>query len=367
MKKITLLKYLAILGFAIIALPGFAKADSVPTVTVIGAADVYATDARVDVQFTSNSSTIDYANLPAILIQYTDTKTGNTYSTGASHEYTNSKMEVFDLPNLNPGTTYSYKAIMTYGSVIVSTNPSTFTTPAQNGFFAQGGTTGSTTSAVSTSSTSSTQMSTKNSASGLSVQSVIKNITPKTLEKNITNNIETGGVAHANGVVLYLTDEHARVYQNQSLTFTVKVQNTKPVDILDSRVVVSLPDQYQFSNSSSDVVYDPSTNTVTYPFGRIAAGSIKTITFSVDAVGEGNGTVQTNATLQYAGGNLSTSDHDAYSSGAKSVLGASVFGAGFFPQTFTGWFLILLLIVLIIIGARRYVKAPKPATPVAAK
>ena len=359
MKKITLLKYLAVLGFAVIAIPGFAKADSVPTVTVIGAADVYATDARVDVQFTSNSSTIDYANLPAILIQYTNTATGSTYSTGASHEYTTSKMEVFDLPGLTPSTTYSYKAIMTYGSTIISTDPATFTTPSQNGILP----------ATSTSSgqTTSTSTTTTNSASGISVQSILKNITPTTLEKNVTNSIETGGVAHANGIVLYLTDEHARVYQNDSLTFTVKAQNTNSTDILDSRVVVSLPDQYQFSNSSSDVVYDPSTNTVTYPFGRIAAGTIKTLTFSVDAVGEGNGTVQTNATLQYAGGNLSTSDHDAYSSGPKSVLGASVFGAGFFPQTFTGWFLILLLIVLIIIGARRYVKAPKPATPVAVK
>jgi hypothetical protein len=367
MKKITFLKYLAILGFTVIAIPLFAKADTTPTLSVVnnGASDISQTQAAVSITFNSGSATYDFTNVPSVYLQYTNIATGVTQVTATARELPGSRSETFWLYNLTPNTQYSYQVVTSFNGGKTFSSPSSFTTIGTTSHDLSSPIVINSNSAATATTTVSLPTAPATTTGVLGTVSKVVGVA--TLEKNITNNVATGGVAHANGIVLYITDEHARVYQNDSLTFTVKAQNTNNVDILDSRVVVSLPDQYQFSSSSFDVNYDSRANTVTYPFGRIAAGVTKTLTFSVDAVGEGNGTVHTDVTLQYAGGNLSTSDHDAYSSGTKSVLGASVFGAGFFPQTFTGWFLILLLIVLIIIGARRYVKAPKPVTPAPAK
>lgn len=363
MKKITLLKSLAILGFVVITMPAFAKADTLSTLSVVnnGVSHIDDTQAAISVQFNSGDTAYSVTNTPIIYVQYTNVKTSVVQVTSSADELPGSRSETFWLQNLTPDTQYSYQVVTNFNGNKTSTPATAFSTiTAAHNLSTQIVTS-------SNSSSSSTTLSTAPTTTTGVLTTVSKVVGAATVEKNISNGIATGGVVHANGVVLYISDEHARVYQNDSITFTVKAQNTNTTDILDSRVVVSLPDQYQFSNSSSDVSYDSHANTVTYPFGRIAAGTTKMVTFSVDAVGEGNGTVQTNVTLQYAGGNLSTSDHDAYSSGTKSLLGASVFGAGFFPQTFTGWFLILLLIVLIIIGARRYVKAPKAAVPATAK
>ncbi|MDB4984779.1 MAG: hypothetical protein JWM20_958 [Patescibacteria group bacterium] len=370
MKQITFATATFALALAVFMAPAFAHADG-PTIMIVGASNIYYNDARVQVLF--NASTVDYSNLPSLTVQYADTKTGEIFSTGAAHEYTTSHTEVFDLQNLHASTTYSYRAILTYGGGTITTEPQTFTTPGQNGSYVSTSATTqattqnqSTTSQTATNSTTTSSSSSSASTSKLSLQAVAKKVTPANLEKNISNNVATGGVTHANGIVLYISDEHARVYQDDSVTFTIKTQNTHSYSINDARVTVELPDQYEFSSSGSDADYDSHANTVTYEFGRIAAQATESFTFKADAVGEGNGTVYTKATMEYDGGQLSASDHDAYESGSKSVLGASVFGAGFFPQTFAGWFLILLLIVIIIVAARRYVKA-QPAQPAPAK
>nr|MBP9821606.1 hypothetical protein [Candidatus Paceibacterota bacterium] len=60
-------------------------------------------------------------------------------------------------------------------------------------------------------------------------------------------------------------------------------------------------------------------------------------------------------------------DSDEFDSNG-SVLGAFLFGAGFFPTTFGGWLLILLLIILLILIVRHYMKKGPAAmivTPVA--
>ena len=357
MNKNSLAKLMALAAFAMIAIPAFAKADApVPTVSIMGASDVYMTNAHVGVMFNSNATSVDYGNLPTLAVQYTDTVTGEVFTSGTSHEYATSKTEDFDLENLNPGTKYSYRAILTYASGTITTEPATFTTKGTGPSVPAVSSTTTSTSTSSSTSSSSSQPVTSSSvvAKASSILGVSK------VEANITDKVATGGVTHSNGIVLYISDEHARVYQDDSVTFTVMAQNTHSYAINDARVVVSLPEQYEFSSSSTDANYDSQENTVTYEFGRIAPEATESFSFKANAIGEGNGTVSTTAVMQYDAGKISATDHDAYQSGSKSVLGASVFGAGFFPQTFFGWFIILLLIAVIVIAARRYVKAPKP-------
>lgn len=367
-KIINAKNFIAAIGFALLA-PFAAQADAMPNITMLGISNLYPASARVQVSYDPNGMSIDYANAPILYVQYMNISTNETFSTGISHEYNRADTPVFEMQNLVPGTQYSYQAILSYKGQTVKTESRAFKTPGGNVGQASSGTTASTNTGSSSSSTAGSSAATSSNTSKPSPSSSSNNLSLKvtvakaksTIEENVVGKVATGGVTHSNGVVLYVSDEHARVYQDDPVTFTVKVQNTHSYVINDASVEVTLPDQYEYASSGKDADYDSRANIVTYYFGRIAPQATETFTFKVDAVGEGKGTVETTATLTYDGGRLSATDHDAYSSDRTSVLGATVFGAGFFPSTFLGWFVILLLITVIIIAARRYRTLPKLA------
>lgn len=326
-------------------------ADGRPTIELIGASRIGSGMADVAVSY--ELATAEYSNdkKPFVYIEYTNTKTDEASVTNHFYESMGDRTTMFTLSGLSRGTKYSYRAVMKYDGRTYRTDSKTFTTA------------GATVSSTTTSNTSTNTTTSSNTSSTIKLPTLgsVANVAAP-VAKKVENAIYTAGSNHSNGVAIGITDEQARVSVGDTIDFTVQYQNTRTTSLQNAELAIELPEEYEFIRSKSDFDYDERTNVITLPIGRIAPdGKIHSVTFTARAIGDGDREVRTTATLFHESGKISASDRDAFHGGSKSVLGASVFGAGFFPQTFVGWLLIIFLITILIIAARRYVKPiPQP-------
>ena len=239
------------------------------------------------------------------------------------------------------------------------------------------GTTTTTSSATSTNTTT-TKTTANTKAANMTIGSIIdswfggsktaadSNIVSKT-SSSIRDAVLTGGYAEKNGVELSITNTQARVTDGDTFTYQVRYLNGSNQTLKNAWIKVQLPDQYVFEKGADTIDYSEKDNIVTVYLGNLAPAKSGMVTFDARANGGASGTVDTQAVLGFTQGSLAATDHDNYTSGSKSALGASVFGSGFFPQSFGGWLLVILLIGLVIIVARRYTApAPAPQAPKAA-
>ena len=177
---------------------------------------------------------------------------------------------------------------------------------------------------------------------------------------NVDSIVKTGGYGVSNGVSLSITDSHARVVNGDSFDYTIQYNNAKSSSLRSARIVVQLPDQYAYDQGDANTVYTNSSNVVTVYLGSVDPNQSGSVTFKAKAVGKDNTGVVTKAMLVYTGGSVSAVDSDTYVGGSQSVLGATVFGAGFFPQTFFGWLVVIVILMVLMVVARRYMTpAPK--------
>lgn len=342
-------KFIAVALMALV-LPTFAMAFSgTPKISMEGANRVYTTKVVILMTYDSNTASYNTTDeYPVTYIEYTNLDTDQTLITYTNSEAPGKRTHTYAIYKLQPNTEYSYRGVLKYENRIVKTEEQTFKT-ASTDYPVYGSTNSGTTSGTTTTTTTT-------NTSVATVPKVVSN-----LETSVKNSVMTGGGTFKDGVGISITNEQARTSIDDTFTYTVKYQNTKLTSINNAELVIQLPEQYEFVKSSVEMDYNERDNTVSYTIGRVAANTLKTVTFTARAIGDGKTEVRTTATLFYEGGSISATDRDAFNGGAKSVLGASVFGAGFFPQTFVGWVAILLLIAAIIIIARRYmVAAPKP-------
>lgn len=340
---------LAVVG--LLAMPVFAMAFSgTPKITLEGVSDVGNTYATVTIFYDSNGSVYRNSEEPMIHIEYTDTTTGETLITPFGTASQGSRPYSFGIFNLERDTTYSYRAIMKYDGKIVQTGSQRFTT--KGAVTVKEPKTNTTTTGTKTT-TSTTTSGSIGTIPG--VQPVVD--ASSKVATGAKSTVMTGGATHKNGVALAITDEQARTSVGDTFTYTISFLNSNKESLKNAELVVKLPEQYEFVKSSFDMEYNEHDNTVSYVVGRVPNGTVKKVTFIARAIGDGKGEVRTTATLYYEGGTISASDRDHFNGGSKSVLGASVFGAGFFPQTLLGWIAIVILIAVIIIVARRYMVA----------
>ncbi len=339
-----------IVGLVIVPMVSFAQ-NSIPTIKLLGVQEVSYSKSVANV-LVSVPETLD--TNARVYVEFTDIENDETNMTGyATHRISGETSNTFWMNNLVQGHTYEYRAVMEFDN-------QTYRTPLKK--FTQGHETVTTSNSnTTTTHTTGSQgtivtIPTKTSDSSI-LGSFFGNSTTK-VATDLQNKVMTGGVASKNGVALAISNEQARVDQNDTFTYTVRYQNGRTTSLRSTKIEVVLPDEYEFISSSADGEYNTKTNSVVYTLGRVAASTTKSFTIKARAIGESSGDVKTSATIYFEGGSLTTSDRDSYHSGAKSVLGASVFGVGFFPQTLTGWLLIIGLITLVIIIARRYTTAP---------
>jgi hypothetical protein len=358
MKKFNVLNLIAAIGFGVLALPFLAFADNsgTPLVSLLGASNISKTYANVSISYDVNGATYEFGAQPEVVVRYTDLSTGQMQTTAPAGQYGSSNTSLFNLENLQPGDSYSFYAVMHFNGVDYTTQSQTFTTisnPSKNA--------SSQTAQTTTSSTTTTKTSNSGITNPLtSAVNLFKNVGAA-----VSSAVATGGYVNQNGVVMSFSDLQANVREGDLVTFTVKYSNTNSYALKNAQIVVQLPEQYEFSSGDQDALYSPSQNEVSFYLDTLPAHAIGEKKFMARAVGAGSGEIQTIVTLSYNGGSLSTIDRDSYSGNdtSKSVLGASVFGAGFFPQTFVGWALVILFIIAAIIFARRYVTVPHPAEP----
>ena len=323
-----------------------------PNISLMGASGIQNTMAIVTVMYDSQNASYGYGHYPMVYFEYENQMTGDTAITTPVPENLGSRVTAATLYHLNQATTYQYRAVMKYNGKTYKTAWKTFTTHGVV-TVASAGTPSDPLGATPTNEPIAT----------LPTNPVTASKATAKIASSVKSSIYTAGSNHANGVAIGITDTQARVSQDDIIEFTVQYQNTRTTSLMNTELAVVLPEEYEYVSSKSDFQYDESSNTITLPIGRIASGgAVKSVTFKARAIGDTNRDVKTTATLYYEGGKISASDRDAYHGGSKSVLGASVFGAGFFPQTLFGWVLIILLITVVIIAARRYTKpAPQPA------
>lgn len=346
MKTLRLSQFIALL-FGITVFPLFAMAAR-PTAELIGInKDGYRIpEAIVHFDPRGNDIGIFGDNQVTVLAEYTNTKTDESavtaYSTGGYGTQTYS----FRMEDVQPGQTYSVVAVMRYQGKTYTSEPKLFTYKPETV------TTGSTTTSGSTTTTTtnSTIVTTPSITSIFGGTSSVK----ETVQKKIM----TGGVTNKDGIGIAITNEQARVDARDTFTYTVRYQNGRTTSLQNSEIIIELPENYEFIKSSADLDYNTKTNSLKLITGRVAPGTTKSFTFTARALDGNSGEVATKASLFYEGGSISTSDRDSFYGGAKSALGASVFGLGFFPQTLFGWTVLIILITLVIIIARRYTTTP---------
>ena len=321
---------------AILAMPVLAMAfTGTPTITLNGVSDVGETYATAMVTYNSNDAVYTNSEEPVTYVEYMNVVTGELLVTPFGYESYGNRSHSFGIFDLEKDTQYMYRGVMKYAGQVVKTNAQTFTTTGKKPI-------------------PKPTPDPKTPGTIPVDPLIIKDTTTKIVEK-AKSKIMTAGATHKNGVAISISDEQARTSVGDVMTFTIQYENINKESLKNAELVIELPEQYEFVKSSSDMDYNEHDNTVTYIAGRVAAGTIKTVTFTARAIGDGSSEVRTTATLFYEGGTISASDRDSYHGGSKSVLGASVFGAGFFPQTLWGWLAIIILIAVIIIVARRYV------------
>jgi hypothetical protein len=343
-----LLKYMTFLAISMVILPVAvfaATPTGMPQFGIVNATNISGTMVRINASFNSADANFDISHRPTMTIHYTNTTTGVTSVSSYNMMSMGSDIIEFTIYNLDPGTTYTYRAMLMYNGLNYASQEASFTTKSR------------TVPSVDT-----------NSDSGNSNDVVWEkpkwlswfSSTPDKVTSAVKSKVVTGGATHKNRVALSITNEQAVVSRMDSFTYTISYDNTNGTSLKNAEINVQLPEDYEFVKSPDDADYDRNNNIVTFTVGRVIAGPVHSVSFTARAIGSGKGEVETLATLSYDGGSVSTSDRDSYDSGSKSVLGASVFGAGFFPQTLGGWMIIILIIFIVVIVARRYATKPAP-------
>lgn len=375
MKTRNAYKFIGVALVAFLVAPFFASADYTtnPSASIVGAANITTSSVEVTVSYNAGNGYTELDQAPTVYVQYTNLTTGEVAISNYVNEFMNSQTTTFEIDNLVPNTKYSYRAVVQYEGNKYGSDPQTFTTLSdtstviQNTASQNQGIQYVTPTTISDGGTNTLPASSNNGSIATSTSQTTQSAgLLSRVATGVTNIVATGGYIKKNGIVMGFTDLQANVREGDMVTYTIQYSNTNTLTALhNAQIVVTLPEQYEYvsGTGTSDALYSPSMNTVSFYLGTVPALGIGEKTFSVRATGAGDGEIQSIATLSYDGGSLSTNDRDSYSGNmnSRSVLGASVFGAGFFPQTFVGWAVIILLITFIIIVARRYRKTTQVA------
>lgn len=360
-----ILKRIWVAATALFLVPVMALAagTGTPTFSLLGVKDIQATSAIVSVSFSPGDALYYYGEEPTVVISYTNVASGLNLVTNPISEQRTNQVTDFLLENLSLQTTYSYKAIMTYNGRTFETAARTFVTAPKTGTISGTSSSTSTSTSTTTTNSSSTNSGTvKNSStstgtsSGFSFANIFKSSGASKNSAMLQSIVKTGGYGFQNGVGLSITNSHARVVSGDTFDYVLQYSNGNSRTLRAARIMIQLPDQYTFASATDGTtVYTEGDNIVTVYIGSIGANESGTVTFTARAIGPTNEAVKTRANLVYTGGSVSAVDTDTYVGGSQSVLGASVFGAGFFPQTFFGWLLVIIILILLVIAARRYV------------
>ncbi len=236
-----------------------------------------------------------------------------------------------------PNANYFYRAVAQNGNIVSRGSINSFTT-LSNGQVSQTG--GTSTGTGSSSSTTTTNRSTTNIFNGGSGS-----------YKN--------GTASANGVLLTVSNGKEAVGFGDKIQYQLTYANQSQSTLKDVVLTIVLPQGFTATQATQGKRV--SINTVEVDIGTLTPGGQGSVYLeaTVDQNAPRNETLVTTATLTYT---LPNAVHDStvayvlnHVSGSSS-LGGFALGAGFFPTTIFGWLLTILIILAIILFARRIIR-----------
>jgi hypothetical protein len=317
---------------------------------------------------------------------------GKNFATTPAKQARGSRTINAELNGLQPGVTYYYRAVLDYSYGHLTGQVKTFTT-SYSSSQVQSSNSGSGASSSSNNSSSTGTTSNQGSTTivgnytslvpGSGSSSKAKTTSTSTTTKKVGTGASVFGFSFPSlnrsgngdpviagikdGVKLTITDNKDHVDRGEKTSYEVTVENTTSRDIKHVTIQVSVPKGFTPTSMTGYSEYDKAAGIVTIELGSIEAKDSETqnVDMKIGTGANSNSTVYAQATFNDRGTDKEVEAKDTNTVGTGSVLGASVFGSGFFPQTFAGWFIIAFFIWLIFMLARYYKKqsAQLPTAP----
>jgi phosphodiesterase/alkaline phosphatase D-like protein len=168
--------------------------------------------------------------------------------------------------------------------------------------------------------------------------------------------------AAASGVIVNMINQGDKVQIGDIAEYTVTYTNGLGKTLKDAVLTIVLPQGFVLKQTTQGIMLNPTTVSVT--LGTLVAGQTGSV-FIQAAVGPNamtNTTLVTSATLAYT---LPNGMHDSSVGYVLNHVNPSTtftgfaFGSGFFPTTIFGWLITIIIILTIILLARRIAKEKK--------
>ena len=293
--------------------------NQAPSISTLGTISVGGTVAVVDGYYSTNSCGVNtYFN-------YGTTQSFGT-TTGAVNRGIGSGSMAQALQNLNPNTTYYYQAV---GQNCSGTNTGTI-----RSFTTSGTTTNDT-----------------------------------TITHYVSTTVNNGNGGGGNSFIKLMIDNHRDVVRGSTNTsYDVSWTNLTGSVLKNLVLEVNFPSQMTITDTDRGAI-ETKRSSVVYQISSLDAhetGSM-TITGEIDSGLKDGDPVVAQAVMAFenpkttATENAIAYDADTFSLNS-SVLGASLFGLGFLPNSLAGWLIIILIILIIVLIARHFWHRQAPAT-----
>jgi hypothetical protein len=235
---------------------------------------------------------------------------------------------IYSTITTQPNTTYYYRLVtQIIGGPIVRGNILSFTTAPADTIVYVNDTSSSTTNTTTTTTNS-------NSSNGMS-------------------NVST------NGVQVTVTNQGDKVIVDDTAEYTVTYTNGSGKTLKDATLMIVLPQGFALKQTTQGLMLNPTT--VSVALGTLVPGQTGSIYLQA-TVGQNTmigTTLVTSATLSYT---LPSGAHDSAvgyvlnHASANSSFAGFALGTGFFPSTIFGWLITIIIILTIILIARRIAK-----------
>ncbi len=179
---------------------------------------------------------------------------------------------------------------------------------------------------------------------------------PAPIVRNTTTYINTGGVSKPL-VELTIDGGDDSISTNEERIYDVEWKNISGQTLRKVALRIVLPESMTFENTNRGS-YTSKDNTITLDVDELRPGETGDMLFTARTKStlRNNQLVVVVANMVYTDNSDTQGDVVAYATHhvdlGGSVLGANVFGAGFFPTTLLGWLFFLLLLLLLLLLVR---------------
>jgi uncharacterized repeat protein (TIGR01451 family) len=370
-----------LIGLAVLLVAPVAFAGSAPTVETLGATKVKVDSAQLNLFYTARDASFESGEpISTVTIEYGETSSLGSF-TKSRHFTKGSHTVDFTINDLEQEETYYYRAVLYYDGDVIYGDKLRFTTldPDVNsnldndsldesdsgsgsgsdgdgdvfGFANTGGS-----SSASGSSSSSGSTSGSSSASGSAS-------TGSVAGASSANDGDSLGTC-TDYLCLIIDNDEEEVAQGDIVTYTVYYENISDIELENATLIIDTPEEMRVMSTSSRVREQEGDLTVNLRDLRPGEDDTIKVTGRMSKRSSDDQVIARADVVYGVGSARNTevaTDYDIDEfNGIAGALGASAFGAGFFPATIFGWMLLVAILLAIIWVVRRFYYRPVLAT-----